>query len=42
MECIVCGKEISEEEADQCEGMCHDCFVEYYQQLDDWESEEFE
>ena len=40
MECIVCGKEVSDEEI--IEGMCHDCFVEYYQQLDDWESEEFE
>jgi len=38
--CKVCGIEISEEEYEDKEGMCSDCYYEYYQQLDD-EEEEF-
>ena len=39
-QCSQCGKEISEEEYLENETMCTDCFLEYYQQIDEWESEE--
>lgn len=38
--CKVCGKEISKEEYEGNEGMCSDCYYEYYQQLDNGLDEE--
>lgn len=33
--CEVCGKRISKEEFERCEGMYEDCYFEYLQQIED-------
>jgi NMD protein affecting ribosome stability and mRNA decay len=33
--CVVCGRRISQEEFEGFEGMCEDCYVEYFQQVED-------
>ena len=38
--CSNCGIEIDEETFKENEGMCTDCFFEYYQQIDDLESDD--
>ena len=39
--CSNCAKEISRKDFEEYEGMCIDCYTEYYQQYDDYFEEEF-